>query len=1410
MHTSSTTRYPWNRLTHKRDMGEGALAFFFDARGWFRPSSLQWQGPGSSSVMFRPLADLHSEPVIVLMSPSGLGKSHALEDEHSLLDADTARLVDLRELGAIPDADGRLRDLAWPPADGADVPFHVLMDGFDEVESLVIVGVLKRWLTAMDPADRGRLRLRLATRPGVPANDALLRMLKTFWPADEDVAVRVVAPLTPQDVRAAAKHRGIANPDDFVGQLGRRGLAFVASAPVMLTTLLDQAAAGQQLPLSAADVYRQACDRLCDESPGRPSPTDLSRPQLVRSAERLAAAMQFCGEGVATTDREALLGGQLRLADIAADAPGVPWTQRALTWLTDSALLKPLSGGRWQFAHQQLQQFLAAEHLIHRDIPAASLRNLLLAGYGDVRQVRAEHRGVADWVAWQRPEVLEDVLACDPWVLLGPGLPTQPAGVRARVVDALMTDVARRGGLPPQYSPDTLHRLDHPGLSSQLSGVLAAGPSGSDDRSGYARITLALAISRACGDRAPAVALLDLAERSQDPQLAEEALYCLPRALDAAAVARLRALSTGGDLGLAGAALLALWPQELTTEELFKQLRSARVGRLRYRLERRLAVHGSQADTTVVLKWLRDEFGGQVLSPETTFGLLTWAIDRMLAVGPEPAAEHTAALTDVFVAIAASTEAAYHVLLSDVRDRLAERPTWRRRLAREVLGHLAPGSQAVHNVIYGQLGLFALEDSHYWALQAADQPDSGLAALGNPVQLPCPSDPEQLADLEGRRGADPVLYGLTSRWFAPSPSALREQLDAEAAEAVAARKAEIKTALTRLLKGQPPGWGFRDWWRTIVAWVHQDPDQSKPTVDLALDLASTPSFPEPGTELYAALITVAGRAVRETPLVMPEMVGPNGVFLSEVPELCALTLAQTDDLSTPRLAGLALALALAPCRYVDGVLRRELLVRLLGASAPDFAAMLRAALDRIQVPSLPDVLVGLRGLRDDIDQLLLAWLSEPAKPLDVWRTGMRTLAPFDLPSLPVHAEITRVATEPDDGGGGLARWAVAIDLLLIDPTSSPSELWDKILSTPERTEAWARAAEEWLPPGMGALVHAPIAHWPAAYLGLTASQAGVLFDRLDAAGLIDDPTPDPQFPARRFPGEGRRAFHNQLPDLISHMPTDEAGVELRRLAETHPRYARLAELVTDHAVRLAQSAPSLTWNQFRVLTEDRDRRVVRTAAELMTVVLEALDALSKQVQDANGWSTLLWQQDIFKPLKKDSGEVIPVRRWPLWEDGFSDFVRNWLQNRLSGRRVVINREVQVRPAPDAQRGDILVQADAEEHSAADPVTVIIEVKGCWNKEITDALPQQLVADYLGGHPSWAGIFLVGFFDGPHWDKDLRRSRHQARKTHTITTIEADLATQVQEQVHAGHTVAALVLDCRLPKEPVHRTGRAAH
>jgi len=97
-----------------------------------------------------------------------------------------------------------------------------------------------------------------------------------------------------------------------------------------------------------------------------------------------------------------------------------------------------------------------------------------------------------------------------------------------------------------------------------------------------------------------------------------------------------------------------------------------------------------------------------------------------------------------------------------------------------------------------------------------------------------------------------------------------------------------------------------------------------------------------------------------------------------------------------------------------------------------------------------------------------------------------------------------------------------------------------------------------------------------------------------------------------------------------------------------------------------------------------------------------------------------------------------------------------------------------------ERTDIHVDAVVRgpDGEVYDSLTAIIEVKGCWNKELYQALKTQLVDRYLKDNRCQHGLYLVGGFNCDQWDNDDYRkeqspelSMHEVQQQFDVQAVE---------------------------------------
>ncbi|MYV97261.1 ATP-binding protein [Streptomyces sp. SID3343] len=244
-------------------------------------------------------------------------------------------------------------------------------------------------------------------------------------------------------------------------------------------------------------------------------------------------------------------------------------------------------------------------------------------------------------------------------------------------------------------------------------------------------------------------------------------------------------------------------------------------------------------------------------------------------------------------------------------------------------------------------------------------------------------------------------------------------------------------------------------------------------------------------------------------------------------------------------------------------------------------------------------------------------------------------------------------------------------------------------------------------------------------------------------------------------------------------------------------------VLRSHAVAAENTHRAQVWSspstqELAALFSNPGRRVVRSGADLVTLVVDTLADIQQDLTTGFAQSFTLWNE--YPATKTEPGPGRPKLRFrPKHENDLSDYLLHGLELRLAGSRVVVDREVQINRKRDGtgNRADLIVRAlplhTGPGRTTMPPVSVVIEVKGNWHEALFTAMHDQLVNDYLPHHGTPHGIYLVGDFPLKGWD-DSDRNLNRARANRPAT-MKARLDQQAAE-LNATHgvDVTPIVLD----------------
>jgi hypothetical protein len=257
--------------------------------------------------------------------------------------------------------------------------------------------------------------------------------------------------------------------------------------------------------------------------------------------------------------------------------------------------------------------------------------------------------------------------------------------------------------------------------------------------------------------------------------------------------------------------------------------------------------------------------------------------------------------------------------------------------------------------------------------------------------------------------------------------------------------------------------------------------------------------------------------------------------------------------------------------------------------------------------------------------------------------------------------------------------------------------------------------------------------------------------------------------------------------VINHLisqGTEEACQALAHIRDSRPNM----DWVSTAMIQCREILRASAWHapaprELLSMIEDSDRRFVRDGRDLLEVVMGSLARYQKTLPIEDLWNT--------RPSHT-----------PKLEKALSNHIIRHLRRDLHARALVANREVEIDSfgtGAETERVDILVEAFIGERKE-DVVRTVIEVKGCWNKDLLTSMQTQLSDRYLTNNGIHYGIYLVGWFLCPVWKEPDSGRQTMARKwCLDIEAARNEFTRQGASLSHEGRHLSAFVLDARWPE-----------
>lgn len=1336
----------------------------------------------------------------VLLGEGGMGKSRTLQKEHGSLaltweaQKEAGVLIDVGDVSSVADLNLRLVQnkiiQLWLKAEGV---LHLSLDSVDE--ALARFPMLpKALLDELNSFPREGLRLAIACRAGEwpPFLENGLAALYEM----QGLSVWHLTPLRHEDVRAAATENGL-DADRFLNTLSQKELAPLAARPLTLELLMRSVSAGTQLSDDVRLLYERGCKALLCEDPDSSRSIQVPRldaDQKIAVAGRIACVTLFSARAVVNTaPADSLRSGEVGLGDLAGGVEAVGESSFSVGTLDIQEVLRSSlftgSASRFRWSHKSFAEFLAAHHLRNSAVSVKQIMWLL----GAAGQVAPALAGVAAWLASMREDVRTELLRVDPEILLEADLSASSPENRAALIRWLALQAEAESPFIHQWGLSWKYgKLNHRDLRQQLEAMLDA------SRPSTVR-QLAIQIADACGGVGITGILTDLALRDTEPlYLRIAAAGCVSdhgtKSQKASLVPlALRYSADATEQRLQAEALSAVWPEHATWIQVRDSLGSVDydlTGSLGRFLAHDLAEGVPVGELAGALAWLAEKYpSANVLS--------AWAraTDRLLmrAVGHATDAAVRRAIADLLFA-----RISEHSHMFDGRAFTRGQsyslgpPNLRRLVAADLVPRFASKVNYLFAAVRGPAPLLLGTDVEFAVEQWRTAPSSDKPAWANIIGwLTDWQDPESCAAVFRLASGSPELKGVLKKWQLDRRTATRSQLDDQTAREQALerkRAARIRYLRHLLQRSERDARCFSRLTELMGCPLDEDlshhffnpdirglPGWSVLTAsESARVLQAGKAFLEKGSSYTASGLRHGGttrnglaayKVLRDLMLSEPE-------YLEAMPE-------KLWKKWTPAIVLFQASAANKEYSDPDRRLFELAAAKARGAATFAVAALIRA--DRIHDPETALVRLAKRIQSPEFDQAVFHAVTRPrtsegfymacmAMLFERGHAGARQLVEDQLTSLtlsPPQEELLRIAR-----GAAL--------LLAQDRERAWPKVWTEmkanpafaklLLGLPGRDHRRAKAIAEWLPD----IDSRDLFRWLRSEFGAPPE-------------------------ATQFNQEPVHGFQGTILEWLQQRRSASAVAVLEQLEIEYPTDWWIHKSVWEARRLLLENEwepldPAVVMR----VVEDRRHMLVRDENELMDAVLEALTEFQTAIRDEGDKVRRLWNEYHVR-------HVLCCKPKP--EEPISREIALEVGDLLRGRGITAKLEVKIR---EGEYVDIYVSA-VTSGSRPRPVSLIIELKGCWNPSVKTSLDTQLAQRYLKENLSGIGIYLVAWFVCERWDKGDMERRAQAPKG-SASEIRAFLEAQALEVNSVARTsIRAFVLDATLPgrgpsREPARKSA----
>jgi len=1381
--------YNWKRFwcprTDSFDLSDG---------GYLSDPDSEWGNPHVKS-----FESITSIPCLVLLGEPGIGKTYAMQTAQKAVSAEIQEKgeqvlnFDLRSYGS---EDRLVRELfggkIFSDWIEAEYRLHVFLDSLDEcllrIDTLaaLLVDKLKEY-----PVDRICLRIacRTADWPG-----SFEEGLKQLWGGDA-VGVYELTPLRRVDVIEAAKAQNL-DDNKFLREIDQREVVPLAIKPVTLNFLINTYSKNGRFPSTQAELYLQGCRLLCEETnEGRRNARltgSFTPEQRLATASRIAAVTIFsnryavwtgidCGD---VPDEDVTVQ---KLCGGSEDADGSQFdvTKKAIEETLSTGLFSSRGLNRMGWTHQTYAEFFAARYLEKHKMTLTQIKSLFIhPGDNEARLVPQLHETAA-WLASMSPEVFKEILRVNPEVLLRSDVATAEIKDRVALVENLLKVYDEKGCRAPDMNNQRRYKkLDHPGLKDQPSLEDLLRPYICDSTKDSVVRSEAIKIAEACGLRTFQDNLATIALDKKEPlEIRKRAIYAIKQIADVRTKVKLKPLVTGDTVedsndDLKGCSLMALWPAHIKAKELFTAITSIKqrndIGAYWWFLSHELVPKLKPSDLPVALKWVEQQVSLQDL---------TYCFKELMDAIILKAWEHldTPWVLEAFAKTVLSRFKQYNKIVESgiapkFKKILSDEDSnnKRRKTIEAIIPLISDVKPGALYMVFFETPLVFRKDVK-WMLDRLQKEKSKKrqfiwAKLIDWVfDWDEPDQRDAILDACDKNG---ILAETFSSHLKPielnSPEAEKMKADYSRTQECLKRDEErplvnpppverILGLLDECESGNPSAW-----WRLNME-MTLEPDSRSYGSDYESDLTVLPGWKNADGATRRRIVEAAKRYVLEQDPGTHKWLGKGIIYrpafagyralqllLQKIPDFIPSLPADVWKKWAPIILDYPISGSGSNDRNIE--IQKEL-IKLSYQYAPD--EIIQTLITIIDKKNTDNgciyITQRIERIEDCWDDRLASVLVDKVKDANLNPECMGVLLGNLLGHNVTEARIfaeSLISSISLSDEIGLSRAIIAArELLLHTKDAGWSVIWpvikkdigfgkkviELLASDPERPYEFPENAEKVLTEGQLADLYIWIVH----------QYPHTEDPKLNRDGKVDT-------------RKKIAVFRDSILKYLKQRGTPKACKATQQIINEFPDLNWL-KWVLHEALEIMRSK---TWEPLKPceilkMTRDQSVRLIQNGEQLLEVLVESLERLEKELQRKPQPAAI----DLWNKIKK--GKKNAYR--PKGENEISDYIARHLCKDLCERGVVINREVEIQRGEGSGQGertDIQVNAVIrnQDNEIYDTITVIIEVKGCWHRDLDNAMGTQLVGRYLKDNHCQYGLYLVGWFNCDQWDTTDSRKK----------------------------------------------------